>query len=174
MRNLPCFTFSIFSMNSYAVTGYRFSSFNTTSCEAFSIRIMSIYFLLELFSFFAFTLPIKSHRLFQRGAKLRSFFYSPKVFRTFFILFFLAVFRKLSVFIDLSVYYSRLSPLLFSQQFQWTRFCFSGCKGNRHFKFSKTFFKFFLIFFSHFWKPDHYMIPSLPLLLKNEKLYCSV
>jgi len=72
------YLFPIFSMNSLPC-GYRFSTFISTSCEAPSKWINSIFVFRTLIRF-AFLLAELFSAAFQRGAKLRSFFNLPKVF----------------------------------------------------------------------------------------------
>jgi hypothetical protein len=86
LRNLPCFTFSIFSMN-FVPCGYLISSFLTTSCEASPIRKISTSIIWTLS--FRFPVTVLFSAAFQRGAKLRSFSKLPKLFKKLLFFFFL-------------------------------------------------------------------------------------
>ena len=148
MRNLPCFTFSIFSMNVLpSLALFQFTPillFRSASCEALLsfIKVCIISWTCPLFDF-RFSVSRK------RGGKVKKLFLFSKSF----LIFFHFIFQTTDPRFPLSLltqysFYSKpvISLLPISHSFQWTRFCFSGCKGNRLFLSSKT----FLIFFQSF------------------------
>ena len=152
LRNLPCFSFSIFSMNSCAFKAIGFTTFFLPLAKRPLMVKFNLVFFLNVWS--SFLCIALLWRPFQRGAKLWRVSNLPKIFKTFFPFFFLSFnwcllrssfsssfsYTILKNLTDLSACkHSTLTP----QSFHWTRFSFSGCKGNRLFLISKQLPKLF-------------------------------
>jgi len=75
LRNLPCFSFSIFSMNYLCLPAIGFTTLTLPLAKRFQMVKFNLVFFERFFQLFSYPLVSAA---FQRGAKLRSFLKLPK------------------------------------------------------------------------------------------------